>query len=131
MLNDGELQGLIDRTEDSRAILARLHYKRTNTSEILRILNEGTWGEVLRVMESLDEIPVEDHHQIAQALEKNREEGTLARISLESSSTRGFPFENSSPSVTKYPMTSAVIFDSQFDRTSAGTTPGTLLKYPF
>ena len=78
MLNDEELLGLINRTEDSRAILASLHYKRTNTSEILRILNEGTWGEVLRVMESLDAIPEEDRHQIAQALEQNREEATLA-----------------------------------------------------
>ena len=71
MLNDEELLGLINRTEDSRAILASLHYKRTNTSEILRILNEGTWGEVLRVMESLDAIPEEDRHQLAQALEQN------------------------------------------------------------
>jgi len=78
VLNDEELLGLIDCTEDSRAILARLHYKRTNTSEILRILNEGTWEEVKRVMESLDEIPEEDRHQLAQALEQNREEATLA-----------------------------------------------------
>ena len=73
LLNDEELLGLIDRTEDSRAILARLHYKRTNTSEILRILNEGTWEEVKRVMTSLDAIPEEDRHQIAQALEQNRD----------------------------------------------------------
>jgi hypothetical protein len=131
VLNDEELLGVIDRTEESRAILASLHYKRTNTSEILRILNEGTWEEVKRVMTSLDSIPKEDRHQIAQALEQNREEATLAKISLESSSTRGSPFENSSPSVTKYPMTLAVIFDSQFDRTSASSTPGILLKYPF
>jgi hypothetical protein len=78
LLNDEELLGLIDCTEDSRAILATLHYERINTSEILMILNEGTWGEVLRVMESLDEMPEEDRHQIAQALEQNREEATLA-----------------------------------------------------
>jgi len=78
LLNDEELLGLLDRTEDSRAILASLHYKRTNTSEILRILNEGTWEEVKRVMTSLDAIPKEDRHQIAQALEQNREEATLA-----------------------------------------------------
>jgi len=131
LLNDEELLGLIDRTEDSGAILASFHYKRTNTSEILRILSEGTWEEVKQVMESLDEIPEEDRHQIAQALEQNRAEATLAKISLESSSTRGSPFENSSPSVANYPMTLAVIFDSQFDRTSASTTPGTPLKYPF
>jgi Mg/Co/Ni transporter MgtE len=109
LLNDEELLGLIDRTEDSRAILASLDYERKNTSEILRTLNEGTWGEVQRVMESLDEIPEEDRHQIAQALEQNQAEATLAKISLESSSTRGSPFKNSSPSVTKYPMTLAFI----------------------
>jgi len=71
LLNDEELLGLIYRTEDSRAILASLDYERKNTGEILRILNEGTWGEVLRVMESLDAIPEEDRHQLAQALEQN------------------------------------------------------------